>query len=246
MGINLANTKEFYDKLVYLNDQTYVENVIGRNFNEHEIIGKSILDFGCGSGEAAKIFSKLGADGVLGIDIGSSNIEHARRICQDHEKVNFLLGDLNAFDLGKGLYDVIWSDTTLELLEAPLLVTLQNMAAALKPNGKLYLSFTENTISNRVLYCVLKVISRLGLQSLFNKLALILVKLRYVAESEKYDETNLNNKLAYLWIPYVRLISEQDISKALLAAGLKIDYIRQREKSDINSPAHLEVKARKV
>uniref|UniRef100_UPI003A9475FA class I SAM-dependent methyltransferase n=1 Tax=Gimesia sp. TaxID=2024833 RepID=UPI003A9475FA len=231
------------DGYYYQNDSDYVEGVIFKNFDKDEIAGSSILDFGCGSGDASRVFARNGCKDVLGIDIGQENIRHARQICQELQSASFLISDLNSHQLETSRYDLIWSDTTIELLQKPLAEIVQDLNAALVSGGKLYLSFTEDTVFNRLLYLVLAAIKACRCQKPFEKVVFYLVKMRYGLAGKQFDEENIRNKLKYLWIPFVRLISERQIKNVLLQGGFQIQYIRKRDKSDINSPPHLELKA---
>ena len=60
---------------------------------------------------------------------------------------------------------------------------------------------------------------------------------------EQIDRENVKNKVEYLFVPYVNLISEKEITESLTKNDFSIFYVRERIKSDINSPSHLEVKA---
>jgi len=68
-------------------------------YTNNDVIGKSVLDLGCGTGRLAIGAAFLGATNVVGIDIDRSAIETARENqvrTQLETKVQWVLGDINA------------------------------------------------------------------------------------------------------------------------------------------------------
>ena len=142
---------DFYKNLSYSNDIEYVEKNINLNISASEITKKNILDYGCGVGDATYVFNKLSPATITGIDIGESNIH----FCENNESFNknmlFIRADLNDYDLGVKKYDLIYSDTTIELLQKDVECILSDFKVAMKPNGVLYLSFTKKTLVNDIM-----------------------------------------------------------------------------------------------
>lgn len=103
---------------------------------EHSLIGKSLMDMGCGTGVLAILAKKLGADRVEGIDIEEwayeNSVENARE--NNVATIQFFHGDVEALK-GKR-FDVIMANINRNIL-------LQDMsvyAQCLNESGKLYLS----------------------------------------------------------------------------------------------------------
>ena len=59
----------------------------------------------------------------------------------------------------------------------------------------------------------------------------------------KLTSEDIKNKLNYAFVPHIRLISKKQILQLMKINGFEICYVRKRVKSDVNSPAHLEIKA---
>jgi SAM-dependent methyltransferase len=104
--------------------------------------GMRILDLGCGGGDQAKLFARKGYE-VVGTDIAPSLIEFAR---EQFEK-NGLTGTFEVGDMRKIDYDsefdacVILSGTFGFFGPAEDSELLRSIARALKPAGKVFISF---------------------------------------------------------------------------------------------------------
>ena len=234
---------DFYKNLSYSNDIEYVEKNINLNISASEITKKNILDYGCGVGDATYIFNKLSPATITGIDIGESNIH----ICKNNESFKdnmlFIRADLNDYDLGVKKYDLIYSDTTIEFLQKDVEYILSDFKKAMKPNGVLYLSFTKKTLVNILIYKILnliKLIFTVRIKVMFYYLILF----KYFLSGVKIeDKNNIKNKVEYLFVPFIKLMSEEKVLDALKNNNFKLIYLRDRIKSDINSPSHIELKA---
>jgi 2-polyprenyl-3-methyl-5-hydroxy-6-metoxy-1,4-benzoquinol methylase len=97
--------------------------------------GKTVIDFGCGTGETAFSIAKLGAKRVYGIDFSESAIEKAKN--------NYKLTNLDFFveeNLSKmDPVDCIVSCGTLEHLDDPR-IALMNFTEKIKIDGSLVLT----------------------------------------------------------------------------------------------------------
>src|SRR5690606_31085621 len=76
---------------------------------QHAPAGKSVLDYGCGSGILALVAAKLGADDVLGVDIDpqavdSAGFNAARNHC---ESIRWYLPDDFIAEHGERRFDVV-------------------------------------------------------------------------------------------------------------------------------------------
>ena len=240
------NNNEFFKNISYTNDIQYVQNNINANLTIKEITNKDILDFGCGIGQATYIFHQYAPSKVTGIDIGENNIKICNSKKESNEKIEFIMADLNSYDLGSNKYDLIWTDTTIEFLQKELDKISADFKKCLKPNGILYMSFTKKTLGNILLYFILSILKYI-LPIKFRKILYYIILIRYYFYSmfskKKINKENIRNKVEYLFVPYIKLISEKEIIESLENNNFKILYLRDRIKSDINSPAHLEVKA---
>lgn len=101
-----------------------------------QICGKEILDFGCGSGYQSFAMADAGARRVTGIDIDLSSIQWPEQ-GYDRSKVVFKCG---VTEEDKGRYDIVISQNSMEHFSDPEEI-LKIMLAALKPEGKLLITF---------------------------------------------------------------------------------------------------------
>jgi ubiquinone/menaquinone biosynthesis C-methylase UbiE len=72
-----------------------------------ELIGKKVLDIGCGGGIYSKALVEMGAAKVTGVDFSEEMLKGAADYCQECDQINFVTG--TAFDtkLPSEQYDVI-------------------------------------------------------------------------------------------------------------------------------------------
>jgi 2-polyprenyl-3-methyl-5-hydroxy-6-metoxy-1,4-benzoquinol methylase len=99
--------------------------------------GKSVLDVGCGDGENAMNFSKLGAR-VTGIDISPKAIELARKradVNQVTSLTDFICSPLETADFSERSFDVIWGDAVLHHLIPDLDNVMQRLVVWAKPGA---------------------------------------------------------------------------------------------------------------
>lgn len=194
----------FYNKIAYRNNEEYLEKLFEMNIAAKEITQKDILDYGCGAGDASFRFARFSPSYVTAIDIGERNIELAN-LKEKIINVQFIRADLNLYDLGLNIFDLIWSDTTIELLRKTVELIIDAFRKALRPEGVLYLSFTKHCFKNYLLYSILRflnicvpyklkfifyylILPRYYITKFFNK--------RFVI-----DHIQIKEKLNYLFIP---------------------------------------------
>lgn len=97
------------------------------------LTGKSVLDYGCGSGILAMAASALGASAVLGVDIDPQAVETARLNTEaNHLKVGFATSD----DELQECYDVVVAN----ILAGPLTVLAPAICSHVKSGGVLALA----------------------------------------------------------------------------------------------------------
>ena len=107
----------------------------------HPAPGKTVLDYGCGSGILAMVAKKMGAGDVAGVDIDPQAIESANEnAARNHCEIAFYLPDDFAVaakaDHANGRFDVVVAN----ILSSPLKVMAPMLAARVAPNGSLVLS----------------------------------------------------------------------------------------------------------
>lgn len=101
---------------------------------------KDILDYGCGEGYQSVAMAKYGAQRVLGVEINGAYREQAWRLAAENGVQDQTRFVNNCDEAGKGRFDLVISHNSMEHFHDPE-IALREMAAALKPDGKLVISF---------------------------------------------------------------------------------------------------------
>jgi SAM-dependent methyltransferase len=107
---------------------------------EREIVGKRVLDFGCGSGFQACAMAMRGAEFVLGLDTNPRTLVRAPELASRSGldgRVTFR-ERLCAADIGR--FDIVISQNSMEHFSDPKAV-LDQMKSALAPDGRLLITF---------------------------------------------------------------------------------------------------------
>jgi SAM-dependent methyltransferase len=107
----------------------------------YRIAGKSIIDFGCGSGQQAVALVKNGARYVVGVDRNECTLKRARTLAVNE---NIDTGRIAFLDeLGpqlNGRFDLVISQNSMEHFVQPR-EALNEMRSALKQDGRLLITF---------------------------------------------------------------------------------------------------------
>ena len=99
--------------------------------------GDTLLDLGCGAGGIAEYISDRTGARVTGIDISPSAIEVAQaRTVAKRDRLDFVIGDLNALDLQPNTFDAAISLDALYWV-SDIDRTLDDILASLRPGGQL-------------------------------------------------------------------------------------------------------------
>jgi 2-polyprenyl-3-methyl-5-hydroxy-6-metoxy-1,4-benzoquinol methylase len=102
-----------------------------------DLRGKSVLDVGCGEGEDAIIFARLGAR-VTGLDVSPGAIELATRRAALNgvpDLARFICAPLGEANLPEMSFDVIWIDNVLHHVLDDLEAILRAILRAAKPGA---------------------------------------------------------------------------------------------------------------
>jgi SAM-dependent methyltransferase len=106
----------------------------------NSIVGKEILDFGCGTGWQSVALAKAGASSVLGLEINPQTLEKARHLAQElglGPRVQFAERLDESLE---GRFGVVVSQNSMEHFPEPA-QALAQMKSALKPEGRILITF---------------------------------------------------------------------------------------------------------
>lgn len=98
-----------------------------------DLVGKKVLDLGCGFGEHCKLFVDLGAEKVVGIDISEKMLEIAKKE-NSHPRVTYLQMLIESLAELNGDFDVVVSSLALHYVE-DFAGVVKNVYRLLKKDG---------------------------------------------------------------------------------------------------------------
>jgi ribosomal protein L11 methyltransferase len=104
----------------------------------HPAPGKSVLDYGCGSGILAMVAKKLGAANVAGVDIDPQAIESAKLNAERNNcSIDFYVPDeFTASQYADSRFDIVVAN----ILSSPLKLMAPMLSGRVAPGGSLILS----------------------------------------------------------------------------------------------------------
>jgi len=92
------------------------ESVYG--FFSRHVLGKRVLDAGCGTGYGASMMLEAGAESVVGVDIDPKTVSFARRSFAK-PGLEFRVSDMEALPPSQDSFDLIVASNSLEHLTSP-------------------------------------------------------------------------------------------------------------------------------
>jgi ubiquinone/menaquinone biosynthesis C-methylase UbiE len=99
--------------------------------------GRRVLDLGCGNGMIAEYLSDRSGAHVSGLDYVPEAVRQAKeRTAAKHERLSFIVGDINALDLRAGAYETIICIDSIYFSD-DYNRTIGQLRAALRPRGQL-------------------------------------------------------------------------------------------------------------
>lgn len=154
----LAHQKRTGESFAFEWNNIYHENDFERNnylhyiapfLKEEDLKGKRIIDIGCGSGRFSKWPAVLGAELVMGVDLGES-VEAAYRLTKSFKNVCIVQADIYNLPL-KPVFDIAHSIGVIHHLPKPKEGFLK-LPATLKKGGKMEIWVYSRRNNNRALY----------------------------------------------------------------------------------------------
>ncbi|MCG8455929.1 MAG: class I SAM-dependent methyltransferase [Holophagales bacterium] len=107
-------------------------------FDREWFRGKACLDAGCGGGRNSIAMARLGAERVVGIDLGAQGLEDARRRAEGLGNVSFEHGSILDLPFDDASFDLVWCAGVL-MITADEERALDELRRVIRPGGRLYL-----------------------------------------------------------------------------------------------------------
>lgn len=120
-----------------------------------------VLDIGCGNGEATRASAHSAADGTaLGVDLSSQMVERARELARAEglTNVQFEQADAQVHRFAPAAYDVAISRFGTMFFADPV-AAFSNIAAALRPGGRLVMVAWQDLAHNEWLRAIIGALS---------------------------------------------------------------------------------------
>jgi SAM-dependent methyltransferase len=103
------------------------------------VLGKNVLDMGCGSGRYSIALARAGAKKVVGVDFQAKAFLHARKWCKEQgQPVQFVAGDILELPIKDRFFDFIFCNGVLHHTRS-IQKGLEELSRVLKPSGKAFL-----------------------------------------------------------------------------------------------------------
>lgn len=123
-----------FDQSVALFDR----RLVAAGFDKSDLVGRRVLDAGCGGGRNSIAMAKLGAHEVFGIDIGAAGIADARQRAAGLDNVSFEVASILDIPFADASFDLVWCAGVM-MITADENRALDELTRVLKPGGMLYL-----------------------------------------------------------------------------------------------------------
>jgi SAM-dependent methyltransferase len=124
-------------------DERNALNLLNQEFPEfaHQIIGKAVIDFGCGEGWQSIAMARAGARYVLGVDTNATCLKRAQSLAARFDLPRDRIDFVRSLPAdSRGRFELAISQNSFEHFPDPALV-LQEIASALRPGGDVFITF---------------------------------------------------------------------------------------------------------
>lgn len=100
-----------------------------------DILGKRVLDLGCGGGIYSRVFAQSGAEQVIAMDYSAEMLKGTKAYCKDLDNITFIQGNALETNLSEGEIDVLLERALIHHI-TDLKSCFQEANRILKTNGK--------------------------------------------------------------------------------------------------------------
>jgi ubiquinone/menaquinone biosynthesis C-methylase UbiE len=220
-------------------------------FTDQEVLGKSVLDAGCGTGIFSIIFANKGAKHVTGIDISEGSLQTAQTLKEKFglKNTEFQKQDMLALPFPDASFDIVWAWGTVHHTTDPL-KAITELIRVLKPSGSILLAVYKRTKITFIHEIIRKTLLRTPkktwkilakILSLFLAPVIFLFKKREKSrKGEKLEELIID----WYFVPIRHYYKPEEISTFLEKRGFEVEnYLPASGRFD--STSNFILKARK-
>ncbi len=146
--MNKDKVSQFYDVVwtEYIPEYEASKAHLELFFSDEEIVGREVLDAGCGTGIFTIIFANKGARKVIGIDISEGSLNTGRMLKDKFElsNVEFRKEDMLNLPFKDNTFDIVWAWGTIHHTENPY-QAMNELIRVLKKNGTFFITLYKKT-----------------------------------------------------------------------------------------------------
>jgi len=148
MKKNADDVGKFYDVVwtKYLPEYRESEKHLELFFETDEIIGKRVLDSGCGTGIFSTIFAAKGAKKVTGIDISEGSLDTAKMLKERYglDNLQFCIQNMLDLPFSDNTFDIVWAWGTVHHTSDPFRA-INELIRVLNYQGTILLAVYKKT-----------------------------------------------------------------------------------------------------
>ncbi|MBF0192604.1 MAG: class I SAM-dependent methyltransferase [Magnetococcales bacterium] len=194
--------------------------------NAVDLTGKSVLDFGCGTGSHSRVMAESGARQVTGVDILDTNIRLARQTHEDLSNLHFATLDEAWSSLSSLTQPVDFILLRCVVPYFPDPVThLTRLLRYLKPGGQIYLTLLDDSIKSRMINAIKSALAHTPsrLRPVVRDFLTLLFYLSPIADRDARDRFDiLRAKMNTMFFPVHHLIPVDQGLDLMNQLGLKV------------------------
>ena len=147
-------------------------------------------------------------------------------------------------------YDFIWSDTVISFMGKSFVEIFKTWNKALKKGGVICFSIPKKNLWNKIFYSISAWLNKFFPKKnrfiFYYILRFIYFFLKFFYKDVVFEKQYILERSKNIFCPSCFFEDQVVLKNQLIQQGFKIIYIRDRIKSDILTPVHIEIKAMKI
>ena len=228
LNITELNKKAFWEKVNYSTNLEFGKYVIEKIFTDEEILNKTVLDIGCGTGIYSLIFKQKGARNITGIDFSESSIKTAKSQLEKagSKDVQFLNADIRNHNFPGESFDIIWCHGVIYYMPNPY-ETMRKLCGLVSQNGVIFISLMKNTNYSKIVNSIRKILYRIP-KNLWGITSLLISSLFFFILSvfnKKVSFSRIRTKVLAQYFPIIDHFDIKEAKTFFRKSGFKTEKI---------------------